>query len=117
MYTIEEVIEGLLRYLKAEVLNVLPGTAKVLCGAWLIQNSPRMVELVRTIAGGDMAVKMGIITEDGKVDVDKWAMSIKDSMKDFGGGKLPVKLPFLQEMNFTQVDVDTLKRYIKGELK
>lgn len=117
MYTIEDVIEGVLRYIKVEVISMLPGTAKVLCGAWLVQNAPRMGEIVRTFAGGDMAVRMGIITEDGKVDVDKWSIALKDSMKDYGDGKLPVKLPFLREMNFTPGDVDSLKRYIKGELK
>lgn len=112
MYTEEQVIDGLLCYIKKEVIPVLPTSAKVLAGAALLHNAGRMSELLRS----DALRTIGLIS-DGGIDVDVWAQDLSRSMDEFCSGRAEVRLPMLSPIIFTTQDVDTLRRYIKGEIR
>lgn len=117
MYTQDDVITGLLLYIKKELIPILPDYAKVLGGAVLLRNSSRITQVAQQLTGSQLASTLGIVADDGKIDVDIWGQNIKDSIREFGNGKFPVQLPMLQPIYISESDIDTLKRYIKGELK
>lgn len=113
MYSQEQVIGGLILFIKGELMPILPDYAKVLGGAALLKNANKMTQLLV----GDTAKKIGIVEDDGNIDVDLWLQNIKASMRDYSGGMVEIKIPMLAPIKITESDVDTLKRYIKGELQ
>lgn len=117
MYSREQVLDGLVRYIKSELLPILPDYAKVLGGAVLLHNAKRITEMALSLGNSSAARTMDIVSGDGMIDIDLWASEIKNSMQEFGSGKLVVDLPFIQPITVNEQDVDTLKRYIKGELR
>ncbi len=94
-------------------MPILPDYAKVLGGAALLKNANRLTQLLV----GDTAKKIGIVEADGNIDVDLWLQNIKASMRDYSGGNMEIKIPMLAPIKITEADIDTLKRYIKGELQ
>ena len=113
MYSQEQVIGGIVLFIKGELLPILPDYAKVIGGAALLKNANKLPQILNS-----KAVKtIGLIEEDGMIDVDIWAQNIKNAMRDYSGGKLEITIPMLAPIKITEGDIDTLKRYIKGELK
>lgn len=110
-------MEGIIAYIKGELIPILPDSAKVIAGAMLLRNAGRAVDVAAKLFGTDMAKTLQIISDDGCIDVDIWAQNIKDAMHQFADGKLVIKLPILQPLTIVEADVDCLKRYIKGELR
>ena len=116
MFSQEQVLAGLILYIKKELLPILPGYAKVMGGAVLLRNASRMVQLSKGLVNSGMAHTLGITEDGGQIDVDIWCQNIKDSMKEFNGGELEIRLPMLSPIKINENDVDTLKRYIRGDL-
>lgn len=117
MFEQEQVLEGVVAYMKRELIPILPGYAKVLGGAVLAHNSQRIGNILTSLTTGGMARTLDIVTADGKIDVDVWAQNIKESIREYGSGKMEIQLPMLQPIIISESDVDTLRRYIRGELR
>lgn len=113
MYSQDQVVEGLLSYIKHEVIPVLPTSAKLFAGAALLHNFGRIGELLKS----DALRTIGLISAEGGIDVDVWSQELKRSMDEFCGGRAEIQIPMLSPIIFTSSDVDTLKRYIKGDLR
>lgn len=117
MITAEQLLEGLLQYLRHEVLPALPVEAKLLAGAALLHNTGRVGELMTDDRVGPLLRTIGLVSSDGCVDADAWCQDLRRSMDEFCSGRAEIKLPFLQPIIFSPSDVDVLKRYVKGELR
>lgn len=117
MYSQDTVIEGIMCYMKREVLPTLPDYAKVLGGAAILHNSNRLSELLLSLSNTSALGTLGVITEGGNIDVDTWTREMKEALNQFCGGKLEIKLPFLNSMIFRASDIDTLSSYMRGELR
>lgn len=117
MYNYDTVIEGIVAYVKREVLPSLPDYAKVLGGAALLHNVSRISEILRTMGNTSILGTLDVVTQDGNVDVDTWSRDLRNSMNEFCNGKLEIKLPLLSPLIFNTNDVETLSRYMKGELR
>ena len=112
MYSQEQVVSGLITYIKNEVLPMLPTSAKLLAGAALLHNAGRLPELLQNSS----LKTIGLISDSG-IDVDLWAQDLKRSMDEFCSGRAEIQIPMLSPIIITSSDIDTLKRYIKGELR
>ena len=117
MYNQDMVIEGIMAYIKREVLPSLPDYAKVFGGATLLHNVNRISEILRTMGDTALLSTLDVINADGNVDVDAWSRDLRNSMNEFSNGKLEIKLPLLRPLIFNTNDVETLSRYMKGELR
>ena len=113
MYSQEQVIGGLILFIKGELIPILPDYAKVIGGAALLKNAGKLPQLLTS----DAVKQIGFIEEDGSIDVDIWVQNIKQALKEYANGRMEIKLPMLAPITITEGDIDTLKRYIKGELK
>lgn len=124
MATIEQVKNGISRYLDQELMPNLSDEKPILfaVGAFsaLILNN---VDKAILKYGENPVVKMtGIIDDNQNIDVDALAEVAKQSMKkyafsldDFLVGKFSFLRGHVNTIDFTPEDIDTLKRYIKGE--
>ena len=124
MATIERVKNGISRYLDQELMPNLSDEKPILfaVGAFsaLILNN---VDKAILKYGENPVVKMtGIIDDNQNIDVDALAEVAKQSMKkyafsldDFLVGKFSFLRGHVNTIDFTPEDIDTLKRYIKGE--
>lgn len=117
MFSQEEVIGGLILYIKKELIPILPDYAKGIGGAILLRNITRLTQIAGQLTTGDMGRNLGIVEDGGQIDVDIWGQSLKDSIREFCGGRWTIQLPFLQPIYIGESDIDTLKRYIRGELR
>lgn len=117
MFTQDQVLAGLVQYIKKELIPILPSYAKVLGGAALLKNAQRLPQIMEQLTGGSMAKTLGIVEDGGQIDVDLWCQNIKQSIREFGDGRLTIELPWLNPLYINENDIDTVKRYIKGELK
>lgn len=116
MYQKEQIIAGIMLYLKKELLPMLPDSIRMVAGAVLIHNTLRINELCNALANNGWGAALGIFGADGMVDLDKWSGEIKSSIRDFCDGRITIKIPMAQPIYFKEGDIDTVKRYIKGEL-
>lgn len=124
MATIEQVKNGISRYLDQELMPNLSDEKPILfaVGAFfsLLLNN---VDKAILKYGENPVVKMtGIIDDNQNIDVDALAEVAKPSMKkyafsldDFLVGKFSFLRGHVNTIDFTPEDIDTLKRYIKGE--
>lgn len=117
MFSQDDVLAGMIQYIKKEMIPILPDYAKVIAGAVLLRNASRMTEVVGQLTGGELAKIIGVVDGGGQIDVDIWCQHLKDSIREFGNGRLTVQLPMLQPIHISESDIDTLRRYIKGELR
>lgn len=124
MATIEQVKNGISRYLDEELIPNISDEKPILfafgaVSALLLQNVDKAILQYKE----NPIVKMtGAIDEDGNIDVDALAKVAKESMKkyafsldDFLVGKFSFLRGHVNTINFTPEDIDTLKKYIKGE--
>ncbi|WP_298730450.1 hypothetical protein [uncultured Subdoligranulum sp.] len=124
MATIEQVKNGISRYLDQELMPNLSDEKPILFAvgafsALLLNNVDKAILKY----GESPVVKMtGIIDDNQNIDVDALAEVAKQSMKkyafsldDFLVGKFSFLRGHVNTIDFTPEDIDTLKRYIKGE--
>lgn len=124
MATIEQVKNGISRYLDEELIPNISDEKPILfafgaVSALLLQNVDKAILQYKE----NPVVKMtGAIDEDGNIDVDALAKVAKESMKkyafsldDFLVGKFSFLRGHVNTIDFTPEDIDTLKKYIKGE--
>lgn len=108
----EDVLEGIMQYVKHEIIPALPDYVRLLAGAALLHNTGRLSDLLKELSNGTVLKVVGAVNSDGKMDVEEWAQQLRQAMAEFCGGKVEIKLPGLAPMVFRDSDIDTLKRYI-----
>lgn len=114
MHTLDEVTLGIIKWIRHELIPVLPSYAGWILGGMVIHHSGNLTDFVRNL--GAIGQTLDIYNKDGMVDVDRWILDLKQSMKEFYDGKLVVTIAGLKPITFTESDLDSMKRYIKGEL-
>lgn len=112
-----QVADGLMCYVKKEVLPVLPNYVKVLAGAALLHNANRLTEIVSTLSSGTLLKTFDVFNANGEIDVDMWCQDLKRSMDEFCDGRLTISFLGSNSLILTTNDIDTIKRYMKGELR
>lgn len=111
-YTQDQVLSGITEYIKHEVLPEMPGYAKVLAGAALLHNMNRLQEVVNDLSEGSTLKTIDVVSDNGHVEVDNWCRDLKQSLHEFCGDKVEVKLPGLAPMIFRADDIDRLRNYM-----
>jgi hypothetical protein len=108
----ETVVDGINRYLSDKIyinLNELQEFAVRVIVGRVTDN----VDLFKnTLMGNPVARFFCYMDEDGMVDVDAFAMKLKQELDK--KGKLRFSIPFISKLTFIPSDADVLKNYMSG---
>jgi hypothetical protein len=107
----EKVINGILRYLNAEIFSKMSSWQEVLARVAV----SRMVEsselLKQSLMENAFFRTFAIVDSHGNIDVEGLMRDLRAQIAE--KGKLVITLPMLGSFTFTADDVDELHRYIK----
>lgn len=103
MVSIEQVKRGFANFVDHEIVPVLPGWKGILFAA----GAPLVIESkARELPEHPLVKAMGVIDENGMVDIDK----VYSAIKDKAVGRWPVEIAGLKA---SEADLDKLYTYIK----
>ena len=106
----EKVIEGILRYLNAEVYGKMSGWQEVLARVAVSRMVSNSEQLKESLMNNSFIRTFAIMDGNGNVDVDGLIKDLRTQIAE--KEKLVVTLPMLGNFTFTPEDVDELHRYI-----
>lgn len=111
MVTIEQVKNGLTRYIDKEILPTMPGGKRFALGvgaALIMQNLEGTLLRYRE---SPLLAAMNVLDEGNNIDIDTIYAAATDTLK--GMEKLSVDIPLLGVLTFRQSDLDALLAAIK----
>lgn len=112
MVTKEQIKNGLLRYLDAEVLPALPTSGKWVAGAAIILATSNFDRIYADLMTSPVIAALDI-SHDGLVDVDKLAGALKASAEKYG--RMELSIPVIGRLYFSSDDVEKVKHAINSE--
>lgn len=114
MYTTEQIIHGIARYVDGDVLANLPTSGKWIVGTYSTLMIRNAEELMRRMYSNEFVNMAGITDDAGQIDVDTLALHLKNAATKYGA--LQLNVPFVGLLTFTEHDIDRVHKYIRGEL-
>lgn len=111
MVTIEQIKNGLTRYIDSEILPNLTGGKRFamgVCAALMVQNLETTVLQYRE---NPAVAALGILDDGNNVDIDKLYAAATDTLRRME--KLSVDVPMMGVLTFRQNDLDTLLAMMK----
>lgn len=110
-YNADKVMNGLVMFVDAEIINKLPTAGKWLLGSGIAIATSKANEIAKFISENTIAMSMGIVDESGNFDVDLILDNMKKSANKYG--KMSIQIPVIGKMTFSESDIDLLKSYIE----
>lgn len=113
MVSINRVSEGVAKYMDAELMTKLPanGWERVVVGAAIgiaVKKSERVVNMLRE---NGIVKALGVIAEDGSVDVDALKEAVLEQVNKQGFAEIG-GIPIIKKIKFRAEDVEKLYQYI-----
>lgn len=109
-YSAEQVINGIINYADAEVMGKLPTSGKWVMGTAIGLATNKAGNVIDTLRDNMIVKMLGIVDEEGNVDVDTLISAMKDAANKYG--KLVVEVPLVGKLTFATSDIDSLRNYI-----
>ena len=106
----DQIIKGIMNYADSEVIEKLPTMGKWVVGTGIGMLSDKANDVVMSLQSNSLLKKIGIVDQDGMMDVDIIAKHMKESAEKYG--KAYIDVPLLGSMAFSASDIETLKNYI-----
>jgi len=110
-YNSGQVVNGIMRYADSETMPHLPVIGKWIAGTGIGVLSDKVGEIASEFEHNTIAIKLGMVDENGFWDVDDILGHMRQSADKYG--KAYVEIPIIGKMSFTASDIDTLKMYIE----
>lgn len=107
----EKVINGILRYLNAEIYSKMSGWQEILARVAVSRMVGSSEQLKQGLMNNTFLQTFAIVDSHGNIDVDGLMRDLKTQIAE--KGKLVITLPMLGSFTFTADDVDELHRYIR----
>lgn len=107
----EQVVQGLINYADNEIMNKLPSTGKWIMGTAIGLAAGKAHETIDALSENTIVKMLGVIDEDGLIDVDALIGAMKSSADRYGN--LSVDVPMIGKLTFSSSDVDNLKIYMR----
>lgn len=107
----EKVINGILRYLNAEIYSKMSGWQEILARVAVSRMVGSSEQLKQGLMNSTFLQTFAIVDSHGNIDVDGLMRDLKTQVAE--KGKLVITLPMLGSFTFTADDVDELHRYIR----
>lgn len=112
MVSIQQVQQGLIRYIDTDILPHLTGFKKVGLGVYVALASDRVSSMILNAKDHPAISVTGVIDELGNVDIDRIYNAVLPMVQN--GEKIPIDIPMIGEIRIDSTDVEKLYRYIKG---
>lgn len=111
MVSIDKIEKGVAAYMDSEIMPQLPngGIEKVLAGTALSLVIRRSGTILEGYRNNQVVRMLGIMDEEGNVDVDVLAEELKKNITSDG---VKIEIPIIGKMTFHKEDVDKLHEYI-----
>lgn len=109
-YNADQVMNGLKSYVEAEVMGSLPTSGKWVVGTIAALATMKAHEIIEELEENQFATMLGIIDENGNIEVDDFMEALRESAMKYG--KLSIDIPLIGRMTFSQTDIDKLRMYI-----
>lgn len=109
-YSANQVITGLINYADHEVMNKLPVTGKWVVGTAITLGSNKVNNIIEVLKENTIVNMLGVIDEEGNIDVDAIITALKDSAEKYGN--VTVEVPMVGRLTFSSTDVERLKSYM-----
>lgn len=111
MATAEHVTAGILAFAETEIFPALPAWKMSIAYAGVLMLSKKADALAESITSSKVVSALGLIREDGSVDIEGAASALKASIAKHG--KIEVDIPIIGTFRFSEQNVDTLMQCIE----
>lgn len=112
MVTMQQVKNGLVKYIDADVLPHLAGIKKLGLGVYTALAANNVVGLIEKYREHPAVAVLDVIDTDGNVDIDKLYQAVAPQFAN--GEKQTISIPLIGDMTVDKSDLEKLYRYIKG---
>ena len=111
MVSIDKIKQGVAAYLDSELMPQLPanGVQKLIAGTAMSLLIERSGAIAESYKDNQLVKMLGIMDENGNVDVDVLAEELKKNMPKEG---IKVEVPMIGALTFKKDDVEKLHEYI-----
>lgn len=111
MVSVNKIEQGVANYLDAELMPQLQnnGIEKVLVGTAMSLAIRKSGAIITSYKDNKLVKMLGIMNEDGDVDVDTLAAELKKNISKEG---VKIDIPIVGTMTFHKEDIDKLHEYI-----
>lgn len=112
MVTMQQVKNGLVKYIDADVLPHLTGVKRIGLGVYTALAADNLVSVLGQYKDHPAVAVLQIIDKDGNVDIDKLYQAMSPQFAN--GEKQTISIPLIGDMTVDRSDLEKLYRYIKG---
>lgn len=111
MVSVKQIENGVASFLDMELMPNLPqnGIQKVMAGTAISLIIKRSGNIVREFTNNSFIKMLGIMDEEGNMDIDILRSELKANMPELG---VTMDLPLIGTLTFHKQDVDTLYNHI-----
>lgn len=106
----DQVVNGIIKYADAEIMPKLQTSGKWIAGTVMALAYNKVDSVVDSLSHNAMIKTLGIVSEDGDMDIDAVMTALRQSADKYG--KLSVEVPLLGRMTFSSSDIDALRGYM-----
>jgi len=111
----EQVIKGVIAYIENDVLPKINGWQKISFGIAISFIQRKSTEMLADLKTNKLIQTLGLISEDGLIDIDTLLSSVIDSMNRYSGGRLEVDGgAMFGKFSFSEQDLHKIYSFIKG---
>lgn len=111
MVSMDQVKNGLIRYIESDIMPHLDGIKKIGVGLYTGLAADNAVKMALQYANHPAIAMLNVIDEAGNVDIDKLYKTVIPMFND--GHKEAIKVPLVGEFRIDKNDIETLYRYIR----
>lgn len=112
MYSFEKVARGISEYLNNEVYKGMNDLQEVMARIVVGRLLDNEEHIKNALAGNGFVRTFGFIDDEGMVDLEGIAESVKREISK--KGKISISIPMFGKLTFVPNDVDILCNYIRG---
>lgn len=106
----DQIISGTINYIDSEIMPSLPTAGKWLVGAGVGIVKSRASSFISAITNNDMIKAVGIVDNNGMIDIDLVLENLKTSAKKYG--KVTIEVPLTGTLSLSDSDIELIRSYI-----
>lgn len=110
MVTSKQIVQGVVEYAEKDIMPKLEPTQQFIAGMALGVAGGKADGILRALAQQPMIAALGVIQQNGEVDLDTLYAAASAQMDR--QGSLPIEIPIIGKMTFDRGDLDALYRAI-----
>lgn len=110
MVNAQQIKSGVTKYINSEILPHLSGLPKIGISAYVNLMSDKVPELMMQLRDQPGISILGVIDEEGNLDLDRLYKAVVPAMAE--GEKIKLEIPMIGEFDLTKQDIDKLYKYV-----